>query len=103
MPREQRKRGKKHKKQEQVLEPPPQNFSGPKYEEEYQETFDHGQQTEELSLDAPFGALDPDIKAYFRTVDDQLKEWQEEGINTDVDVEVDANEGEQVCCYYCSD
>lgn len=26
--------------------------------------------------DAPFGILDPDLKAYFRNVDDQIRDWE---------------------------
>lgn len=27
-------------------------------------------------IDAPFGVLDPDLKAYFRNVDDQIRDWE---------------------------
>jgi nucleolar protein 9 len=29
---------------------------------------------------APFGYVDPDIKAYFKTVDEKLREWEEIGL-----------------------
>ena len=29
-----------------------------------------------VDSDIPFGMLDPDVKAYFRTVDDQIKDWE---------------------------
>ena len=38
--------------------------------------------------DAPFGYVDPDVKAYFRVVDNQLREWQE---NVDEEAEEDAD------------
>lgn len=83
MPRENRKRGKRHKKQEVEDEYPHQPNT---YEDERQEP---GQQAgpswivqghskeSEVNPDAPFGYVDPDVKAYFRTVDDKLREWQE--------------------------
>lgn len=80
MPRENRKRGKKHKKQleqgpeqqheeepEPVVEPldkPSWIISGPK-------------EVEEADPGAPYGYVDADIKAYFRTVDVQIRDWQE--------------------------
>ena len=80
MPRENRKRGKKHKKQpEQRLEQqheeepeavvesldkPSWIISGPK-------------EVEEVNPGAPYGYVDADIKAYFRTVDVQIRDWQE--------------------------
>ncbi|KAL5488349.1 NOP9 [Sanghuangporus weigelae] len=85
MPRENRKRGKKHKKQQQ-------DEAAHSIEAEYRE--EGGKQTrgpswivernrhgvddaEGRSLDAPFGYADPDLKAYFKTVDEKLREWQE--------------------------
>ncbi len=29
---------------------------------------------------APFGYVDPDIKAYFKSVDEKLREWEEIGL-----------------------
>ncbi len=34
--------------------------------------------SKQFNPEAPFGYVDPELKAYFRTVDDQLKEWQNE-------------------------
>lgn len=84
MPRENRKRGKKHKvgHAEQTI---------------YDTANVHSDLQEEnhpSSQPAPlYGLLDPDVKAYFRTVDDQLREWQVEGISADVDADIDPNEG----------
>ena len=73
MPRENRKRGKKHKpepiihKPEPIVEPvdkPSWIISGPK-------------EVEEVDPGAPYGYVDADIKAYFRTVDIQIRDWQE--------------------------
>ncbi|KAH7103039.1 ARM repeat-containing protein [Auriculariales sp. MPI-PUGE-AT-0066] len=68
MPRENRKRGKKHKPQKDEPEPIEQAV----YEEE-----EHAAPEDQADAsDAPFGYVDPDVKAYFRTIDDQLREWQ---------------------------
>lgn len=85
MPREQRKRGKKHKaKNDDVVEDTAQVASSSAIPI-------HDNQVDGLS-DAPFGHVDPDVKAYFKTVDDQLKEWQNEGVDADVDIDLDPNE-----------
>ncbi|EDR04892.1 uncharacterized protein LACBIDRAFT_303745 [Laccaria bicolor S238N-H82] len=82
MPRENRKRGKKHKKQAEELEqqpyhPPPL----PAAQEETGQTpswiLSSSKQTEEINPEAPYGYIDADVKAYFRTVDVQIREWQE--------------------------
>ena len=62
MPRENRKRGKKLV--ETVDEQPSWIISGPK-------------EVEEIDPGAPYGYVDADIKAYFRTVDVQIRDWQE--------------------------
>jgi nucleolar protein 9 len=33
-----------------------------------------------IDSEFPFGVLDPDVKAYFRNVEDQIKDW--EGVNS---------------------
>ncbi|KAK1229483.1 Nucleolar protein 9 [Marasmius sp. AFHP31] len=82
MPRENRKRGKRSKKQTQdcsveqeeqkhVDEQQAQSEAGPSW------IVSRPQQTEELNPEAPFGYVDADIKAYFRTVDTQIRDWQE--------------------------
>ncbi|CAA7270741.1 unnamed protein product [Cyclocybe aegerita] len=85
MPREHRKRGKKHKKQpqedqiynheeEQDLEPEPlqQEPSEPSWIVSSSRT-----QQEEINREAPFGYVDVDVKTYFRTVDVQIRDWQD--------------------------
>ncbi|KIJ32368.1 hypothetical protein M422DRAFT_265865 [Sphaerobolus stellatus SS14] len=96
MPRENRKRGKKNKKQEKE-EVTTYAVEEPQYEEQVPYNQWEQQNEDELEAqaqveEAPFGIVDPDVKAYFRTVNDQLKEWQDEGVDTEVDAEVDANE-----------
>ncbi|KZT66809.1 ARM repeat-containing protein [Daedalea quercina L-15889] len=97
MPRENRKRGKKHKKtndddhyrQPSAVEPEPevkeQQQAGPSW-------IVH-RQLEEVNREAPFGYVDAEVKAYFRTVDLQIREWQEQG-RPDVggDEDTDPNE-----------
>jgi nucleolar protein 9 len=94
MPRENRKRGKKHKK---VHEEEPQ------YTQEYVEPIEEPRgepswivpasgQTEEVNPEAPFGYVDADVKAYFRTVDVQIRNWQDNRDETATDGDVDPNE-----------
>ncbi|GBE79200.1 Nucleolar protein [Sparassis crispa] len=84
MPRENRKRGKKHKKKNdaeeaygQQLEPveelPPEPRAGPSW-------IVPATNATEFNPEAPFGYVDAEVKAYFRTVDLQIREWQEEGV-----------------------
>ena len=100
MPRENRKRGKKHKK---------------KAEEVADQHEDYAPQDEELEPDAgpswilpdrdhtaldqnaPFGFVDAEVKAYFRTVDVQIREWQETKPEVEADEDIDPNEGASHC------
>lgn len=86
MPRENRKRGKKHKNQPRDEAKPTHEADhheeevkqtrGPSWIVERNKYGDDG--TEQgRSTDAPFGYVDPDLKAYFKTVDNKLREWQE--------------------------
>lgn len=99
MPREHRKRGKKHKKHVEGSQ------GKAIIEEEHAEQVNtnhdqagpswivqgHGHEETEVNTETPFGCVDPDVKAYFRTVDEKLKEWQdirpndEDGESEDVD------------------
>ena len=94
MPRENRKRGKKHKK---TQEEPQQAAPEPEYHPEPEagpSWIVSGPQTEQYNDEAPFGYVDSEVKAYFRTVDVQLREWQEEGYSPAVvDGDIDPNEG----------
>ncbi|KAF8875333.1 armadillo-type protein [Gymnopilus junonius] len=93
MPRENRKRGKKHKKQRE---------DEPQYEAESEQQIEAPEEpswivpasnhAEEVNQEAPFGYVDVDLKAYFRTVDVQIQEWQENQEDTVEDGDVDPNE-----------
>jgi len=101
MPRENRKRGKKHKKQAAEPEPeqPYHSQAPPLTQETGQPAWilSSSKQTEEFNPEAPYGYIDADVKAYFRTVDVQIREWQESrGYHEDGKEEggdVDPNEG----------
>lgn len=93
MPRENRKRGKKQKKTQQVA---PQAEHEPEYHEPEAgpSWIVSGPDNDRPSDEAPFGYVDSEVKAYFRTVDVQLREWQEEGYATaPADEDTDPNEG----------
>ncbi|KAL1665643.1 armadillo-type protein [Schizophyllum commune] len=86
MPKEFRKRGKRTKKNttqdapepksrreepKPIPEQPPHLQEGPSW------IVQAPQQETETNPSAPFGELDPDVKAYFRNVDTQLRDWQD--------------------------
>ncbi|KLO15785.1 ARM repeat-containing protein [Schizopora paradoxa] len=85
MPRENRKRGKKHKKQKDEDEY--NGYQEKSYEEEVEEpqagpSWIHPrtnaeEEDSEFNPEAPFGLVNPDVKAYFKTVDERLREWQD--------------------------
>ncbi|KDQ29289.1 hypothetical protein PLEOSDRAFT_1092908 [Pleurotus ostreatus PC15] len=81
MPRENRKRGKKHKKSAVGIEAPAQPHE---YVAEVPESHNErpswivpAPNHEEVNAEAPFGYVDADVKAYFRNVDNQMRSWQE--------------------------
>ncbi|KAK0467762.1 uncharacterized protein EV420DRAFT_1501188 [Desarmillaria tabescens] len=91
MPQENRKRGKKHKKpapdadteQQQhsaEIEPEPEVEAGPSW---IIRTHDYSPREQEQDSEAPFGYLDVDVKAYFRTVDVQMRQWQDKEVEVD--------------------
>jgi nucleolar protein 9 len=95
MPKELRKRGKRHKKYATEPQIPSQ--------ERERELIDEGPSSgpswivpransKQVNPDAPFGYVDPEIKGYFRTVDDQLKEWQQNWDEAEGDEDIDPNE-----------
>jgi nucleolar protein 9 len=94
MPKELRKRGKRHKKSS--------THQTPSREQEPSQGDDSAggpswivarEVPKQLNPEAPFGYVDPELKAYFRTVDDQLKEWQQNwGDATDGEEDIDPNE-----------
>lgn len=107
MPRELRKRGKKTKK---VIDKdewkPPRDDQRP--QEDNQQVVDNNEESsagpswiikatadsEEINPEAPFGYIDADVKAYFRTVDIQIRNWQEnEAAPAASNEDVDPNEG----------
>lgn len=97
MPKEFRKRGKKKKSahaEEQPVAEAEQSWdaqdegAGPSWIVQGGE----GESTAAVDPAAPFGYVDPDVKAYFRTVDTQLREWQENQHEGEVEEDVDPNE-----------
>ncbi|KAG9050871.1 Nucleolar protein 9 [Tulasnella sp. UAMH 9824] len=66
--KEKRQRGKKHKKPKQEEPVPEEPLAGPSW---------MAPQPAVQELDQPFGALDPDLKAYLRSVDLKLNEWRD--------------------------
>lgn len=95
MPRENRKRGKKHKK---TVEDEPasqtQHYGEQREEPEAGPSWIvPGPDDTQFNEEAPFGYVDAEVKAYFRTVDVQLREWQEEGHTFADNEDADPNEG----------
>ncbi|OCH95874.1 ARM repeat-containing protein [Obba rivulosa] len=102
MPRENRKRGKKHKKKadeevhnEEYAAPEERSLAleqeaGPSW-------IVSAPNTPAVDHEAPFGYADSELKAYFRTVDVQIREWQEgqDEPNED-DEDVDPNENRRL-------
>lgn len=97
MPKEfQRKRGRKHKKKAEEDAPPEINqdqyTSEPQAGPSWIVPASNNNAT--TNQEAPFGFVDAEVKAYFRTVDTQIREWQEEGFHTaEVEEDTDPNEG----------
>ncbi|KAJ7162618.1 armadillo-type protein [Mycena crocata] len=85
MPKEHRKRGKK-KKTEPEWQPPvqknhvPESERVPQFEESVAPSWIVPGTThleDDVNPEAPFGYVDVDVKAYFRTVDVQIRDWQD--------------------------
>lgn len=98
MPRENRKRGKKNKKKpEEEFIPPAQPPPAPDPEITGEPSWIRpaAEPIPETNPEAPFGYVDADVKAYFRTVDVQIRDWQgaREEAREDDDI-VDPNERE---------
>lgn len=103
MPRENRKRGKKHKKRtDEEVNPEHHDAQLPdQHTEDYEEPqagpswIVPASSKVEVNPEAPFGYVDAEVKAYFRTVDLQIRDWQEQGTAAeDADEDIDPNEGE---------
>jgi nucleolar protein 9 len=97
MPREHRKRGKRKKNENDIATDAVVTSNAKREEIEngnpaWIETAPPVEAA--FNPEAPFGFCDPDVKAYFRTVDKQLVEWQELGIETETDRVEDPNQGE---------
>lgn len=96
MPKDLRKRGKRHKKSEANTQPTTKELeltegvpsSGPSWIVSRAPDSNQDQVTSE----APFGYVDPEMKAYFRTVEDQLKEWQQNWGDAEGVEDIDSNE-----------
>ena len=104
MPRENRKRGKKNKKKaEEVAEVPEEHPA--RYEEEAEagpSWIVPARDNSTIDQNAPFGFVDAEVKAYFRTVDVQIREWQETKPEVEADEDVDPNEGAPHLSHLCS-
>ena len=58
--------------------------------------------SKQFNPEAPFGYVDPELKAYFRTVDDQLKEWQQNReYYAEGEEDIDPNESAS-CFFLCT-
>lgn len=99
MPREIRKRGKKHKKQAEEPAPRIENVRSDEHVQPESSSGPSWIKPAEVSTpqdtDAPFGYVDVDVKAYFRTVDIQIRDWQRaESSGSSLDTEdTDPNAG----------
>src|SRR4051794_40229641 len=97
MPREHRKRGKRKKNENDIdVEPVTATTTKADAVESNQPSWiETAASTDALyNPEAPFGFCDPDVKAYFRTVDKQLLEWQELGLENKEEAIDDPNLGE---------
>jgi nucleolar protein 9 len=109
MPRGLRKRGRRHKKESEERNEVPQELDV--LSEDFPQT-NHDQATgsgpswiisaasqsqdEGVNPDAPFGFVDQEVKAYFRTVDLQIRDWQDTPTEVEGEDEnpgADSNEG----------
>ncbi|KAJ3820976.1 armadillo-type protein, partial [Lentinula raphanica] len=81
MPRENRKRGKKHKSK--PSQPVPSE-PGPSW-------IVTAPTNEDFNPEAPFGYVDADLKAYFRNVDLHIRDWQEGREQVETEAGVDPN------------
>jgi nucleolar protein 9 len=89
MPREIRKRGKKKAKLQtpSVPEPVVKEPDTPSW---MQSTKPNPLTND---LEAPFGYVEADVKAYFRTVDLRIRDWQSGTGDFDLPEDVDPNQG----------
>ncbi|KAJ6510238.1 armadillo-type protein [Mycena vitilis] len=76
MPKEHRKRGKKKKPEPEWQPPEPKNVPQDELPSWIVSAPNHAAEEEDVNPEAPFGYVDVDVKAYFRTVDVQIRDWQ---------------------------
>ncbi|KAI6033881.1 armadillo-type protein [Pisolithus microcarpus] len=95
MPKELRKRGKKRRKS-QKEDSPAENVQEHEEPSEGPSWIISARQPEDVNPEVPFGYVDPDIKAYFRTVDDQMRAWQGEEHTQDENIDLDPNEAKRL-------
>jgi len=102
MPREHRKRGqRKNKRKEgegfqEIQETPNVRTQGiAQTQPSWIEDPAKAPGVPENNFEAPWGNVDPDVKAYFRTVEEQMLEWQSSGkLQPDeTQIDKDPNEG----------
>ncbi|KAJ6567278.1 armadillo-type protein [Mycena vulgaris] len=99
MPKEHRKRGKK-KKPEPEWQPPVQEQPAREPEPEPQQQSagpswivpGPTNAEDDVNPEAPFGYVDVDVKAYFRTVDVQIRDWQDNAVEPGTNEDSDPNE-----------
>ena len=95
MPRENRKRGKKYKKKQEEHEPHKEVIeTQPQGEPTWIVSESSSRPANAHDPEAPFGFLDVDVKAYFRTVDLQIRDWQENSEGNTEGEGIDPNESE---------
>jgi nucleolar protein 9 len=100
MPRENRKRGKKHKKSaeehHEIVFPDKPAPEEPELDNNGPSWIVPPAAEEEVDREAPFGYVDTDVKAYFRTADLQIRDWQshEASSSANESDDADPNAGE---------
>jgi nucleolar protein 9 len=92
MPRENRKRGKKRQGNAEEVNLVVHDAQHDAEPENAAPQWMHT--NDEPNLDAPFGYVEADVKAYFRTVDSKIQEWQSQDYRQEAaDDEGDTSEG----------
>ena len=102
MPRENRKRGKKQKKKISEVAENEESYGHTNRDSQSATASQGGPswirpvESDAHNPEAPYGYVDNDVKAYFRTVDVQIRDWQEnkrDEDQADVDGDKDPNNG----------
>ena len=108
MPRENRKRGKKQKKKSSEVAENEESYGNTNRDSQLATASQDGPSwirpvESDAHPEAPYGYVDNDVKAYFRTVDVQIRDWQEnkrDEDQADVDGDKDPNNGEYSHFYF---